>query len=143
MKTISPVKQYHLIGRGFAGWHAKGIDPSGHSFSSSRGSLEDYTYWTGEECYGYLSEACEGCHVYDAQHLEGTSQDKDFASFIIRGPMVDPRLAGGEVSKFLHDSDEIKSLDFVSPAQYVQLLKERVSGVKIGTVCNGAINWQE
>jgi hypothetical protein len=80
-------KQWHLIGRGFAGWHSTGID-----VSSSGGRLGDYTYWTGKRCDGYLKHAVEGCLVYDAKAADHAS----FRRLIISGPIVEPKLTVDE-----------------------------------------------
>ena len=141
------VKQYRLIGRGFAGWHGEGIDSMGNEFSSSGGYLEDYTYWTGEACFGYLSEAVEGCLVYDAEHLDTPETFREFHKWVYNGPMVGLKLKPGEVNKLFagvttDPGVEITGSDFVSADDYIKLLKERVPGVKTGFVCDGQIVWE-
>ena len=140
----APVKQLLLIGRGFNGWHAAGIDEDGNSFRSSGGRLDDYTYWTGQECYGYLSEAREGCFVYDAEHLEGMEEEA-FTRFIFRGPMAEAKITHDYAEGFVNEHVALADCggtDFVSPASYIKLLRERVLGIKLGIVRGGQIVWE-
>lgn len=89
-------KIYCVIGRGFGGWHAHGIN-----CSSSGGSLDPYTYWTGELCSGYRQRAVEGALVYDAAHLEDTPAARAaFYALVIQGPMVDTALPPHGVRRF-------------------------------------------
>jgi hypothetical protein len=146
---------YHVIGRGLSGWHGKGIN-----VSSSGGGLEDAPWWAGGVQYGYLGSAVDGCLVYDAS---GPEVDVDaFCKFIISGPMVDPALAPGAVSRFtdrgtaarmapglegafgtiaaLAASESYGGLDTVGVDVYRGLLRA-VPGVKVGTVHAGVIAW--
>lgn len=139
------VKRNLLIGRGFNGWHALGIDETGCSFRSSGGSLDDYTYWTGKECHGYLSEAREGCLVYDAEHLDGRDGGEAFARFIFRGPMAEARIEHDYADGMYGETRSLRDCtgsDFVSPASYIKLLRERVPGIKLGVVRDGQIQWE-
>jgi len=135
-----------LIGRGKVDWHSKGIS-NGNWCSSSGGTLESY-----------LKEADDGTRIYDAKEADYDS----FASFVIKGPMVDPTLEPGQVSRFNEKKTilgmlpglggdfktlgmmalaDVCSLDFVAPDVYVQMLQEKVPGVKFGKVINHQIVW--
>ena len=153
--------RWYVIGRGFAGWHAEGIN-----VSSSGGNLMPYTYWTGEQCTGYLAEAAEGCLVYDAEHLEKDDAASDaFMHLVISGPMVKPSLQPDETDRF-GDSEretalmmspalggafktyalaaqyeEFTGLDYVGVGVYEALLR-KVPGIKIGHVHNGSVVWE-
>jgi len=88
LRTIETLPDNWLvIGRGKVGWHA-----ARENCSSSGGTLEPIsgTYSDGREWSrtGYLAEAAEGCHVYDADGADYSA----FASFIIGGPMLKPEL---------------------------------------------------
>ena len=137
-----------VIGRGWYGWHTDGLD-NGNRCSSSGGSLENY-----------LKEAKNGTPVYDASET-----GNDFANFIVRGPMIDPCLPSGQISKFdaelkasllgmlpgLEDGfqdlavmamADITSLDYVAIDVWLTMLRERVSGVKFGKIHNGQVEWE-
>jgi hypothetical protein len=132
---------YLLVGRGKAGWHAQGIS-SGNKFSSSGGTFEHY-----------VSEAPEGCPVYDAENADYDA----FAKFTISGPMCDVTLPPGQVNRFsLGDSkkyatersehaterSEYSSFDFVPLDIYLNLLRDRVPGVRFGKVVNHTVVWE-
>ena len=63
-RTHMANKEWHVIGRGFNGWHAKGVN-----VSSSGGDIVPRTFWTGERMTPYTEEAVEGALVYDAPLL--------------------------------------------------------------------------
>lgn len=147
--------KWQVIGRGFNGWHATGVD-----VSSSGGQLDPYEYWTGVKCSGYLAEAAEGALVYDAQDADAGA----FTSFVMRGPMVSPALPPDGVDRFskadretalrmapalgggfktlavMAQSEQFSGMDRVGVAVYESLLR-KVPGVKIGKVHNGAVVW--
>lgn len=132
-----------LIGRGAAGWHAKGIN-----WTSSGGNLENYTYWTGEKCQGYAAEAPDGCPVYDAAAV---ADDADFYRFIIRGPISAPELPAGHWRLSLAPGSteapaempsEGVSLAYVAVDVYLRWMRANVPGVKFGTIQNGAAVWE-
>ena len=134
--------KWHIIGRGFNGWHATGVD-----CSSSGGDLLGYTYWTGKECSGYAAEAVEGAPVYDASGLDdynSTSYDL-FVNFVCNGPMVKPGLKKGEAinwnNGFVDFSMDNSELLYVSVEDYCSLLKKIVQGIKWGKVKNGVCEW--
>jgi len=149
-------KRWAVIGRGFNGWHATGVD-----VSSSGGNLDPYTYWTGAPVPGYLAEAVEGALVYDAEKAD----PKAFIALVMSGPMVNPALPPDGVDRFskadrdnalrmapalsggyqtlavLAQSDKFTGLDRVGVAVYESLLRT-VPGVKIGKVVKGAVRWE-
>ena len=154
-------KEWLIIGRGFAGWHAKSVD-----CSSSGGDLLPYTFWTGEKCAGYLAGALEGCLVYDAADMERTPEGRAaFTQFVCSGPMVDLSLAPDGVSRFGKEdreaaarmlpglsggyatlaaiaiADETYSgLDSVGIGVYESLLR-KLPGMRVGHVREGVIVW--
>jgi len=153
--TRLPKKAWHIIGRGWNGWHAKGID-----VSSSGGDLQPRPWHAGGMTTGYLEEAVEGALVYDASEADRET----FARLIISGPMVDPRLApdagapldeetreaaarlapalGGTFGRLAAAAatGRYRGLDSVGIAVYRQLLAT-VPGIRIGTVRDGALVW--
>lgn len=137
MKT----KRWAVIGQGKNGWHAKG-----ENVSSSGGTLEEY-----------LKEAFEGALVYDASGADTAK----FVSFVVNGPMVDPKLGISEVNKFnLHDNmrnmlpalgggfktiaqntlNGYCSLDTVGVGVFKELMKE-IPGMKLGHAHSGKVIW--
>ena len=139
-------KMWTLIKRGKAGWCA-----SRPNCSSSGGSLEDYTYWTGQPCKGYLSEADEGCIVYDASEAD----DAEFIRLVVSGPGLKMELGDrvqaaaamrpGLEGAFGTLADAalagLTSLDYVGWPVYRKLL-EQVGGVRFGRVENGKVVWE-
>lgn|SRR5574337_180447 len=142
--------QHVLIGRGKVGWHSDGLS-HGNKCSSSGGTLE-----------GYLSEAQDGTLIYDALEADQGA----YVDFVIKGPMVDPTLPEGAISKFGSQDKaallgmlpalsgafipvavlalaDIGSMDFVAPDVYVQMLREKVPGAKVGKVHNHQVVWEE
>ena len=149
-------REWYVIGRGKAGWHA-----TGKNVSSSGGQLNPYTYCSGASCPGYLAGAVEGCLVYDAQDADTAA----FVRHVLSGPMVDPTLGDYEDDKFT-DADR-KALDRMMPgleggfktiaalAQsptyggmdkvgvgIYEALLAKIPGIKIGRVKNGVIEWR-
>jgi hypothetical protein len=149
MKTV-----HRLIGRGKVGWHTDSTYTATYTnnqpsrCSSSGGTLESY-----------LKEAEDGCLVYDAIDADYPA----FAQFVIAGPMVNPCLPPGRVSRFGEHKAllgmlpglqgefatigvmalcDVCSLDSVSPDVYVQMLREKVPGVKVGKVVNHQVEWE-
>lgn len=149
-------QEWFVIGRGFNGWHAKGVE-----VSSSGGQLDPYTYWTGAKCEGYLAGAVEGCLVYDAKDADATA----FTRFVLSGPMVDPSLPPDGDDKFTDEdraaaarmlpalggafktlaawsqSPTYGGMDKVGVGIYEKLLSE-IPGVKLGRVVNGKVVWR-
>lgn len=157
MKNMSDHEKWAVIGRGKAGWHAAGSGR--YSTSSSGGQLEDYTYWTGEKCKGYLSEALEGCVVYDASEAD----ECKFIRHVISGPMLQMDLGDG-ADRFGPDLREAaermrpglegafgtitdlalagySSLDKVGWPVYRKLL-EQCGKVRFGVVKGGKVEWE-
>ena len=149
--------RYHVVGRGKAGWHAKGIN-----VSSSGGDLENGVYWTGAPTTGYRHQAVDGALIYDAKDAD----DAAFTRFVISGPMVDPSLDPEGVDRFgaedrataarmapsldgafgvlavMAQSDTFSGLDSVGVNVYRRLLRQ-VPGIKIGTIrAGGIIEWE-
>jgi len=149
--------KWTLIKRGKGGWCA--ANDSG--CNSSGGMLEDYTYWTGQPCKGYLSEAVEGCIVYDAE----VADDAAFIQLVVSGPMLKMEL-GDRVQRFSDDPSLVQaaaamrpglegafgtlvdvalsglsSLDYVGWPVYRKLL-EQVGGVRFGKVVRGKVVWE-
>ncbi len=142
--------QWKMIGRGMAGWHARGTD-DGNQVSSSGGTLQDY-----------LDESQDGVMIYDAE-------DADMSAFIdwtYKGPMAKVELAPGEVHRWLEEpaietslnaqgeyeqtelarflqegSYRLGAFDYVALDIYKELFKLKVPGVRFGKVVNHAIEW--
>lgn len=147
-------KVWHVIGRGFNGWHATGIDVSG-----SGGNLEPYTY-SGKPVPGYLAEAVEGALVYDAE-----AAGDAFVRHVMNGPMVSPKLPADGVERFsqkdretalmmapalgggyqtlavMAQSESYSGLDRVGVGVFAGLLRQ-IPGVKVGKVVKGAVVWE-
>lgn len=156
MAKKKQAKRWAVIGRGFNGWHATGVD-----VSSSGGDLNPYTYWTGAAVPGYLAEAIEGALVYDASEADSVA----FTRHVMNGPMVNPALAPNEVDRFtkadrdralqmapalgggfktlavLAQSEKFTGLDRVGVGVYEGLLR-KIPGVKIGKVVKGKVEWE-
>jgi hypothetical protein len=156
MAKKKQVKRWAVVGRGFNGWHAQGID-----VSSSGGQLDPYEYWTGEKVAGYLAEAIEGALVYDAEKADPVA----FTRHVMGGPMVNPALAPNEVDSFtkadrdtalrmapalgggfktlavIAQSEKFTGLDRVGVGVYEGLLR-KVPGVRIGKVVKGKVEWE-
>jgi len=153
-KTIGREPQaWHVIGRGFSGWHATGIN-----VTSSGGDLEPRPWWAGGMTTGYLSEAVDGCLVYDAIDADPAA----FTRLVLAGPMVDPALPAEGVSRFMDRqtaaamapglvgafgtiaamaaSPAYGGLDTVGVGVFRGLLAT-VPGIKLGTVIGGVIRW--
>lgn len=128
-------RKWKIIGRGFAGWHAKS-----ETCSSSDELLLPYHY-REIPCKGYLAEAEEGCFVYDASHLELTKAGDEFATWIISGPMVNVKLKSGEYSKVDPSAVGFCGFDFFALDIWVAELIRRVPGLKYGYVKDGNIEW--
>lgn len=132
-----PGPSWGLIGRGLVGWHAAAVN-----VTSSGGHLDPEVWRTcGHITPGYAQQAPDGTPVYDASEADADA----FAHFVIAGPMVNPALQGDEVHGimgFRGGADtEPRALDNVSVARYLRMLRERVPGVRFGTVRNGAVEW--
>jgi hypothetical protein len=142
-------KKYYVVGRGLAGWHAKGIN-----VSSSGGDLDNGVYWTGEPTIGYRHEAVDGALIYDAIDADPDA----FTRFIISGPMVDPKLPAGGVDRgtlaamvpgleaFLGLGvaaldPAYSGLDNVAVDVYRELLRA-IPGIKLGTITGGVVVWE-
>jgi len=145
--------QWHVIGRGLAGWHAKGIN-----VSSSGGDINPGVYWTGAPTRGYLQDAIDGCLIYDASEADETA----FTRLILSGPMCNPALEPTAHDRFGYgataarmapamegafqalavaaSNPEYSGLDYVGVDRYRALL-QTVPGIKIGTVRAGTIEW--
>lgn len=147
--------KWAIIGRGRAGWHA-----AAKNVTSSGGTLEPATYWTGAPIAGYAAEAQEGALVYDARDADEAA----FTHFVISGPMVDPGLPPEGVNRFddkdaaarmapfmagafqvlaqAAQLDDYSGLDYVGIAVYRRLLAQ-VPGVRFGTIQNGIAVWDD
>lgn len=142
--------KHMLIGRGQNGWHSDGLS-NGNKCSSSGGSLESY-----------LKEADDGTPIYDAKDAD----IGDFIDWVYKGPMPNPSLDPDQIDSFRKGDQqtllgmlpalggafkaigvmalsEISSMDFVGINVYLQGLREKVRGVKIGKVQNHQIVWDE
>lgn len=152
---MSDKTKWAIIGRGRAGWHA-----AAKNVTSSGGSLEPATYWTGAPIAGYAAEAEDGALIYDARDAD----EDAFSALVISGPMCDPglppeginrwndhdaaaRMAPG-LSGAFHDlaiaaqSEHYSGLDYVGIAVYRRLL-EKVPGVRFGRIRNGVAVWDD
>ena len=151
--------KYHLIGRGFAGWHATGVE-NGNEVRSSGGNIDPYKYWAGQDCLGYRQEAIEGALVYDAAHLESDPvASKAFTHLVFAGPMFSPSLRPNEIVHFsigakrvdiVYDDRDITfgfegamvgSLDSVGVDIFKKLLKQ-VPGIKLGKIVKQEVIWE-
>lgn len=129
------MKPWKIIGRGFMGWHA-----ANEECRSSGGYLFPYEFY-GKPCKGYLAEAAEGCFIYDASHLEPTRAGDEFELWILSGPMAEPKLPQGTVSKAYDNGNDFCPFDLVAVDVWAAELVKRVPGVKHGTVRKGEIVW--
>jgi hypothetical protein len=154
-------KEWHVIGRGFNGWHAKGVN-----VSSSGGDIVPRTFWTGERMATYTEQAVEGALVYDAKACEESEEGRAaFIKLVFSGPMVNPELPPNGVEHFsdadrkaalrmlpglsggydtlamLAQSEAFTGLDYIGVGVFEALLRS-VPGVRIGHVKNGAIAWE-
>lgn len=137
---------WHIIGRGFNGWHAKGThswgDGHGGEVSSSGGGLDEF-----------LPEAMPGALVYDAEHLRDVPAGDVFAQLVIKGPMLDVKLAPWQHRDFIGDTTrtlpegspvtaaEFRSLDSVGLG-VMRALYAQVPGIFLGTVtAEGRVEW--
>lgn len=154
--------RWHVIGRGFAGWHA-----TGKNVSSSGGDAYDRAYTRADgsvdERKGYLSEAYAGCLVYDASEADAAA----YTRHVISGPMVDPSLKPYEVERFTsRDRENARAmlpalgggfralatlavtdaafggLDKVGVKVFAALLRS-IPGVKVGWVRKGTVVWEK
>ncbi len=129
-------REYHIIGRGLAGWHADGVN-----VRSSGGDIEPRTWWTdGHIIPPYQASAVEGAPVYDASEADVGA----YSRFVISGPMVDAKLAGDGWSPLggVYDPDGPRALDYVGVERYIALLREDVPGVRYGRVHGDEIVWE-
>lgn len=146
-----------LIGRGLAGWHTDNV---GKTFSVSGGATCSITgRSSGGTLEDYLAEAEDGVLVYDADAADVDA----FSHLVITGPMVKANLPAGTLRKFgdtatlkrmlgglegdfhtlgVATLEGITSLDSVAPDVWVQLLKERVPGVRVGKVVKHQVVWE-
>lgn len=150
--------RWAIIGRGLAGWHAQSFDGT----RGDGGRLEDYTYWTGQACKGYLSNALEGAVVYDASAADAAA----FTMLVLRGPIVHANLYG--VRKFgrserqaaaamlpgmsggfdtmtaialAQPEEQLGAFDYCDWATYRRLL-EKLGNVRFGSVRGGQVVWE-
>lgn len=142
---------WHIIGRGFADWHAQGICKWG-SASSSGGTLDKYA-----------AEAADGAVAYDAHGADKAA----FIAWTFAGPMADPTLPPDGARKCGADqrqvlagmapglsggfaalaaaaqSDTFSGLDSVGVELWAALFRARVPGVRFGRVAAGAVAWED
>lgn len=136
--------KWAVIGRGFAGWHATGLNTTG-----SGGDIADY-----------LASAADGALVYDAEDADRGA----YVRHVMAGPMLDPSLPPDGVKKFGEDladtaahmlpglsggfavlaaaaqSPSYGGLDSVGVGVFERLLRA-IPGVKIGHVQGGVVVW--
>lgn len=147
--TTKSTKKWYLVGRGFNGWHAGGIN-----VTSSGGNLD------------YVKDAVDGALVYDAKHLEDIKEAADaFAELVISGPMVNPALPRDGVDRFsighrevakrmlpglggafktlaeMVQDSKFSGLDMVGLDIYESMLRQ-IPRIKIGHVHNGEVVWE-
>lgn len=130
-----------VIGKGWRSWHAETF-----GCKSSGGTLDQY-----------LKEAEEKAFIYDA-----SNSGKEFAEFVISGPMLDLSLPTGIVKPF-GDSKQLEimtpflggefntiaklnkaglcSLDYIAFNLWEHLLRQ-IPNVKFGKVINQRIEWE-
>lgn len=115
-----------LIGRGFAGWHAKGWTRLNETFSSTFGTLE-----------AYQREADDGCPVYDARHLDGTPAGDAFLRWALSGDAVRLDVLRGvpgyEPTGWQCDYRDVEA--------HCAALRDAVPGLKWGRVKAGRVCW--
>ena len=161
-RTMTQV--WHIIGRGWAGWHAKGIN-----VSSSGGDI--VPRWRSEHrtaamMASYCQEAVEGALVYDASGCEATPEGREaFIRQVCNGPMCDPSLPPDGIKRFSQElresarsmmpglggafkalagaaqEEDFTGLDYVGLAVYENILRA-IPGIKIGHVYHGEILWE-
>ena len=130
-------KKWYVIGRGFSGWHATGVN-----VRSSGGYLERMP-WMKDDESSYAESAVEGALVYDARHLESdTDACNTFIDHVVKGPMCDPSLSLDGANRFVaHEDKPYGALDHVGMGIFETLLRN-VRGIKIGHVRNGRVVWE-
>ncbi len=170
---------YTVIGRGKAGWHAArpGCSSSGGTLDTISGTRSVYPSGVyGEPVQepwsrpGYLADAAEGCHVYDASQADYSA----FASFVCSGPMLSCELADEAVDAFSKADAETAArmigpgglsggfetvaahaiaqvaaerkysgLDRVGWGIYRRLLAAACPETRFGTVRSGVVVWEQ
>jgi hypothetical protein len=128
------------IGKGFAGWHADGVNARGdrtgvQTYSTSQEQLEEL-----------VGDAVEGCVVYDASHLEYV-EDEKFTRLVVSGPMSCGKLKPGQVSVCLEgvkemDPHKATCFDDVCPADWKLIAKAWEPRIRFGEVRNGQVIWE-
>lgn len=73
--------RFAIIGRGFAGWHAAGVQGE-NSVSVSGAELRDTPWPHGGVKRGLLNDAPAGTPVYDAAHLEAMDAGSAFVAWV-------------------------------------------------------------
>jgi hypothetical protein len=126
---------YIIIGRGKAGWHASGTTGKNKDTCSSTGGTLEH----------YLSEANDGCLVYDAE----TADDKAFTDWVFHQPMLNVRLPSSSMKQLFGEAapctidTEFGALDSVSPDIYLAVLRKVVPGVRFGVVKDHKVEWED
>ncbi len=136
---------WHVVGRGFNGWHATKPDTSlSGAYGENRGAE-------------LAAEAIEGALVYDAKDADYSA----FMALILRGPMLCCRCEPTEVDSFSDHaalavmlpglSDGFESIAKTALAGYSSLdkvgvdvyrgLLAKIPGVRLGKVTDGKIVW--
>jgi hypothetical protein len=145
--------KWQVIGRGFAGWHAKAVGVTGEG-----GTLEDRDY-PGGRIAGYASEADDGALVYDGQAC-----GDEFVRHVINGPILSLELAPDAYERFSERhalslvadglgggfqalaakalADETwTGFDRVGVGIFEGLLR-RIPGMRLGRVHGGEVTWE-
>lgn len=124
--------RWAVIGRGWVGWHGESAD------GSSRGSGGDLAY--------YLQDAIPGALVYDASEADAAA----FSRWVHAGPMIDPSLPPGTVSRFgsyPKNAEPVTSrpraLDNVAVDVWERLARQDVPGIRWGRVKGRSVIWEE
>jgi hypothetical protein len=155
-----------IIGRGKAGWWAErpGCSGSGGTLETINGTRFDGRPFSSA---GYLADAAEGCHVFDADATDYSA----YVNHVMSGPILSASLADNEVQTFgpdlqaaaarmmpgLSGGFEVLAADGIASTQstrrtYSSLdrvgwgifrgLLEALGGVRFGTVRGGKVVWE-
>lgn len=142
VNAMSDGTKWHVIRKGFVGWHADGISKEGWSCTGSGGNF-DY----------YMADAADNCLVVDASEVP----ENDFIHFTISGPMVDLKLPEYAFERLLDPRKEIDPTEaftqqslrddygingftMVGRGIYAHLASQ-LSNIKLGYVVAGEVAW--
>jgi hypothetical protein len=140
-------KTVKLIRRGFRGWHAKGVTSGGHIYTSEGGDIEPRYHGPSDSTVaGYVQEAEDGCPVIDCEHYRGAEDERDFLTWVFKGPEPNPLLPTGTMRMWgdvPFDSYSVSPMTQVSIEDFLALAKVRIPRAHFGRVRGGKIEWED